>query len=70
MLTVGDQTETLFQTYSQFSQAANIPAKPTDEERNTEAKLEELLEKVSLVRPSLGSLPALGEEAIPAAFAH
>lgn len=40
------QTENLFHTYSQFSTATNIPAKPTDEERETEQKLEELLEKV------------------------
>lgn len=39
------QTETLFHTYSQFSTAPNIPAKPTEEERETEAKLQELLEK-------------------------
>ncbi|CAI4216398.1 unnamed protein product [Parascedosporium putredinis] len=50
------QTETLFQTYSQFSQAANIPAKPTDEERNTEAKLEELLEKREAVIGKLSRL--------------
>lgn len=40
------QTESLFHTYSQFSTALNIPQKPTDEERNTEAKLQEILEKV------------------------
>ncbi|WZH39835.1 vesicle transport V-SNARE protein [Fusarium acuminatum] len=40
------QTESLFHTYSQFSTAPNIPPKPTDEERETEKKLEELLEKV------------------------
>jgi Golgi SNAP receptor complex protein 1 len=36
----------LFHTYSQFSAAPNIPPKPTEEERETEKKLEELLEKV------------------------
>lgn len=41
------QTENLFHTYSQFSTAANIPPKPADEERETEHKLEELLEKVT-----------------------
>lgn len=49
-LTLGNdnpQTETLFHTYSQFSTAANIPPKPTDQERETEAKIQELLEKVS-----------------------
>ncbi|KAK9439117.1 Golgi SNAP receptor complex, subunit 1 [Metarhizium brunneum] len=39
------QTENLFHTYSQFSSAINIPPKPSEEERNTEAKIEELLEK-------------------------
>ncbi|KAH8737044.1 putative vesicle transport v-SNARE protein Gos1 [Ilyonectria robusta] len=43
--TLETQTENLFHTYSQFSTATNIPAKPTDEERETEQKLEELLEK-------------------------
>ena len=42
------QTENLFHTYSQFSAAPNIPPKPSDEERDTETKLEELLEKVRL----------------------
>ncbi|KAK7753214.1 protein transport protein gos1 [Diatrype stigma] len=39
------QTETLFHTYSQFSTVANIPPKPTSEERETEARLEELFDK-------------------------
>ncbi|KAI2629746.1 V-snare-domain-containing protein [Hypoxylon sp. NC1633] len=39
------QTETLFHTYSQFSTVSNIPAKPSKEEQETEAKLEELLDK-------------------------
>ncbi|KAK2023219.1 vesicle transport V-SNARE protein [Colletotrichum zoysiae] len=39
------QTETLFHTYSQFSTVADIPARPTEEERTTEKKLQELLEK-------------------------
>ncbi|KAF7560718.1 hypothetical protein G7046_g3423 [Stylonectria norvegica] len=43
--TFENQTENLFHTYSQFSAAPNIPPKPTDEERNTEKKLEDLLEK-------------------------
>ncbi|KHN99901.1 Golgi SNAP receptor complex, subunit 1 [Metarhizium album ARSEF 1941] len=42
------QTENLFHTYSQFSSAANIPPKPSGEERSTEAKIEELLDKASL----------------------
>ncbi|KEY71050.1 hypothetical protein S40285_06994 [Stachybotrys chlorohalonatus IBT 40285] len=43
--TLESQTESLFHTYSQFSTAANIPPKPTEEERETEGKIEELLEK-------------------------
>jgi Golgi SNAP receptor complex protein 1 len=42
----GLQTESLFHTYSQFSTAPNIPQKPTEEERTTEARLEDLLAKV------------------------
>ena len=40
------QTQSLFHTYSQFANANKIPPKPTDEERDTETKIEELLEKV------------------------
>ena len=36
----------MFHTYSQFSTVSNIPPKPTAEERETEARLEELFEKV------------------------
>ncbi|KAK7427709.1 protein transport protein gos1 [Neonectria magnoliae] len=43
--TLETQTENLFHVYSQFSAASTIPPKPTDEERETEQKLEELLEK-------------------------
>ncbi|KZZ98797.1 Golgi SNAP receptor complex, subunit 1 [Moelleriella libera RCEF 2490] len=43
--TLESQTENLFHTYSQFSSAPNIPPKPTEDERNTEAKITELLEK-------------------------
>ncbi|QPG99677.1 hypothetical protein C2857_002315 [Epichloe festucae Fl1] len=43
--TYESQTESLFHTYSQFSSAADLPSKPTEEERTTEAKIEELLEK-------------------------
>jgi len=39
------QTETLFHTYSQFSQVPNIPAEPTEEEKQTESKINGLLEK-------------------------
>ncbi|TQS33483.1 hypothetical protein Golomagni_06168 [Golovinomyces magnicellulatus] len=43
--TLETQTENLFHTYSQFSTAPNIPAKPTADESSTEAKIQELLEK-------------------------
>jgi len=43
------QTETLLHTYSQFSSQVHTPAKPTDEEKTTESKLHELLEKRSSV---------------------
>jgi len=39
------QTETLFHTYSQFASAANIPPKPSEDERQTESKIQEILEK-------------------------
>jgi len=39
------QTETLFHTYSQFASVSNIPAKPTEDERQTESKIQDLLEK-------------------------
>jgi len=39
------QTESLFHTYSQFAAVPNIPTKPTDEEIDTEARIQELLEK-------------------------
>ncbi|KAH7328678.1 vesicle transport V-SNARE protein [Stachybotrys elegans] len=43
--TLESQTDNLFHTYSQFATVADIPPKPTAEERETEAKIEELLEK-------------------------
>ncbi|KAK3330372.1 hypothetical protein B0H66DRAFT_59312 [Apodospora peruviana] len=50
------QTETLFHTYSQFSTQANIPPKPTEEERSTETKLQELLNRRETVIAQLGRL--------------
>ncbi|KAI0482799.1 V-snare-domain-containing protein [Xylariaceae sp. FL0804] len=50
------QTETLFHTYSQYSTVPNIPPKPTKEERETEARLEELLDKRSGVVDQLARL--------------
>jgi Golgi SNAP receptor complex protein 1 len=39
------QTENLFHTYSQYSSASSIPPKPSDEERATEAKLVDILQR-------------------------
>ncbi|KAH8663122.1 hypothetical protein BGZ60DRAFT_380173 [Tricladium varicosporioides] len=39
------QTETLFHTYSQFAAVPNIPAKPSEDERVAEAKIQDILEK-------------------------
>jgi len=39
------QTETLFHTYSQFASVPNIPPKPPEDERQTESKLQEILDK-------------------------
>jgi len=39
------QTETLFHTYSQFAAVPNIPPKPTEDEKQTESKLNQILEK-------------------------
>ncbi|KAI1006835.1 hypothetical protein K3495_g1392 [Podosphaera aphanis] len=39
------QTETLFHTYSQFAAITNLPGTPTEEERETERKLNDILEK-------------------------
>ncbi|CAG7557025.1 unnamed protein product [Fusarium equiseti] len=50
------QTDNLFHTYSQFSTAPNIPPKPTAEERDTEKKLEGLLEKRENVISQLNRL--------------
>jgi Golgi SNAP receptor complex protein 1 len=43
--TLETQTDNLFHTYSQFSTATNVPPKPSDEEREVEAKIEDLLQK-------------------------
>lgn len=48
------QTETCLQTYSQFSTQTNLPPKPTEEEKNAEARVQELLDKASLG----GSIPS------------
>jgi hypothetical protein len=43
------QTETLFHTYSQFASVSNIPAKPTEDEKQTESKIQDVLEKVGIL---------------------
>jgi Golgi SNAP receptor complex protein 1 len=40
------KTETLFHTYAQFATVPDIPPKPSDDERQTEVKLQDILEKV------------------------
>ncbi|KAL7945929.1 hypothetical protein V8C42DRAFT_321976 [Trichoderma barbatum] len=51
-----NQTESLFHTFSQFSAGSNIPPKPSAEERDTEARLEEVLDKRDNVITQLGRL--------------
>ncbi|KAH0491355.1 hypothetical protein TgHK011_002790 [Trichoderma gracile] len=51
-----NQTESLFHTYSQFSTGSNIPPKPSPEEREVEAKLEDVLNKRENVIAQLGRL--------------
>lgn len=43
--TLESQTEGYFHKYSQFSQATTIPPKPTEDENQTEASIQDLLEK-------------------------
>ncbi|KAK0754154.1 hypothetical protein B0T18DRAFT_386073 [Schizothecium vesticola] len=43
--TLETQTETLLQTYSQYSSQTKISPKPTDEEKTTESKLQDLLDR-------------------------
>lgn len=50
------QTETLFHTYSQFGSVPNIPAKPSEDERQTELKIQDLLEKVRHTRHAMSWL--------------
>jgi Golgi SNAP receptor complex protein 1 len=54
--TLETQTDNLFHTYSQFSTVANIPPKPSDDERQTEKKIEELLEKREAIVAQLSRL--------------
>ncbi|KAI9732502.1 MAG: hypothetical protein M1818_007540 [Claussenomyces sp. TS43310] len=50
------QTETLFHTYSQYGAVPNIPANPTDEERQIELKLQDTLEKRETILLQLSRL--------------
>ncbi|KAK4697831.1 golgi SNAP receptor complex member 1, partial [Lecanoromycetidae sp. Uapishka_2] len=43
--TLEGQTESYFHKYSQFATASKIPSKPTEDERQTEASIQDLLEK-------------------------
>lgn len=45
--TNSSKTETLFHTYSQYAHAGNLPAEPSADQKQTEAKINELFEKVS-----------------------
>lgn len=62
------QTETLFHTYSQYSTVSNIPPSPTPEEKKTEARLQEILEKrdsvISQLARLLDSEPTLTSSAL------
>ncbi|TVY56010.1 Golgi SNAP receptor complex member 1 [Lachnellula cervina] len=49
--TLENQTETLFHTYSQFASVPNLPAKPTEDESQTESKIQDTLEKVDAAYP-------------------
>ncbi|KAL6818654.1 V-SNARE domain-containing protein [Trichoderma sp. SZMC 28013] len=51
-----NQTESLFHTYSQFSNGSNIPPKPSAEERDIEARLEDVLDKRDNVIAQLARL--------------
>ncbi|KAH6636668.1 hypothetical protein F5144DRAFT_568244 [Chaetomium tenue] len=50
------QTEASLQTYAQFSTQTAIPPKPTEEEKNAEVKVQELLDKREGVIAQLGRL--------------
>ncbi|CAH0049901.1 unnamed protein product [Clonostachys solani] len=49
-------TQTAFHTYSQFAAGADIPLKPSDDERATEIQIQELLEKRATVISQLTRL--------------
>ncbi|MCJ1336070.1 hypothetical protein MMC09_001345 [Bachmanniomyces sp. S44760] len=50
------QTETLFHTYSQIASSSNVSAKPSEDEKKTEAQLEDILEKREILISQLSRL--------------
>jgi len=66
--TLETQTQNLFHTYSQFASAVNIPPKPSQNERDTETKIDELLEQresvIAQLTRTLDSDPALSSSAV------
>lgn len=46
MMLIVRQTEGYFHKYSQFAAVSNVPSKPTEDEKETEATIQDLLEKV------------------------
>ncbi|KAK1757652.1 hypothetical protein QBC47DRAFT_376628 [Echria macrotheca] len=66
--TLESQTETLLHTYSQFSTQSTIAAKPTEDEKATETKLQDLLEKrdtvIAHLTRILDSESSLGSSAL------
>ncbi|KAF4581117.1 vesicle transport v-snare protein [Ophiocordyceps camponoti-floridani] len=54
--TLETQTESLFHTFAQFAAAVNVAPEATDEERETESKIEHLLEKRETVISQLARL--------------
>jgi hypothetical protein len=45
------QTESLFNTYSQYARSSTLPPKPTEEELRTESEIKELLSQVTPTHP-------------------
>lgn len=56
------KTEGYFHKYSQFSSSNNIPLKPTEDEKQTEAAIHDLLDKVRIPDSSapLPTCPSIG----------
>lgn len=58
MLLIVQQTEGYFHKYSQFAAVSNLPSKPTEDEKETEATIQDLLEKVRKISISIDVLLA------------